>query len=108
MILWGIWKRSSEHTVLGIAEVAMGRWMSNLLGRNPCALDLGIAWGFHLVRHSCCVGGMALVVAVAVGVGSAIGGVLLGKRNLIVSASTRSEWDGEGAALVVVFLGIHE
>jgi hypothetical protein len=64
--------------------------------------------GWHPTECGSIGKGKTLVVAVAVGVGSAIGGVLLGKRNLIVSASTRSEWDGEGAALVVVFLGIHE
>jgi hypothetical protein len=52
--------------------------------------------------------GKTLVVAVAVGVGSAVGSVLLCERNLVVAASTRSEWNGERATLVVVLLWVHE
>jgi hypothetical protein len=63
---------------------------------------------WHSAKRGSIGEGETLVVAVAVRVGSAVCGVLLSKRNLIVAASTRSEWDGEGAALVVVFLGVHE
>jgi hypothetical protein len=58
--LGGIWHGVlSGRRVLVLAEVAMGRWRSSLLGRSPGPWDLGIVRGFHLVRRSCCVGEMA-------------------------------------------------